>query len=162
MRGREKRVESWARCECHLLAQPAGVEVAHVVAVEANHTFVGVVEARGQPHQRALARARCPDDRDLLAAIDDQIDVLDAVGMVFVVAAFVVAEDDVLEAEAADHVVEAFAALDAHLRFAVEIREDALGGAVQSADRGVEVREVLGRAHDQARIEDERHQGAGG
>ena len=71
---RRREQEGVVRDHGHLAAQRRGIHLAHVHAVHEHGALVHVVQARDEHHERRLARAGRPDDRDGAARLHVDVD----------------------------------------------------------------------------------------
>ena len=69
-----------------MLSDRTGVDVVQVVLVVEHRALLRLFKPQQQPHQRGLAAARAPDDGHVLPRLDVQVQVIEHIGRVFIVA----------------------------------------------------------------------------
>ena len=139
----------------HLLAQGVQVYVAHIVTVNLHRAAVHIVEAGDQVDYRGFARARRADQRDGLAGIDVEGDIL---------------EDHLFRVIGEGHIVKVHMTLDGRqvgrtllgvdLNGRIEDFKDALGGGHRHQHVVVEVGKVVQRLPEAAQVPQNQQQRA--
>ena len=144
--------------DAHLPAQAFQRDGTHVVAVDRHRAFGDVVETRQQVDDRGFAGTRRTDQRDRLAWLDMQVDQVQDVAAVRLVA-----EDDVVEVDAALDLRQIDGVRRvADLRLHIQRLEDALEIRGAGDQLVVEVADADYRVPEVVRIADERDEHARG
>ena len=144
--------------DAHLPAQAFQRHGTHVVAVDRHRAFGDVVETRQQVDDRGFAGTRRTDQRDRLAWLDMQVDQVQDVAAVRLVA-----EDDVVEVDAALDLRQIDGVRRvADLRLHIQRLEDALEIRGAGDQLVVEVADADYRVPEVVRIADERDEHARG
>ena len=140
--------------DAHLPAQAFQRHGTHVVAVNRNRAFGDVVETRQQVDDRGFAGTRRTDQRNRLAWLDMQVDQVQDVAAVRLIA-----EDDVVEVDAALDLRQIDGVRRvADLRLHIQRLEDALEIRRAGDELVVEVSDADYRVPEVVRVADERDQ----